>query len=210
MGDVGASQSGSRLDIPALSRSLALLAVAGTVTEAASRFIVARFPDRPIAPDALFEVLPHVPEVRYLTTAVMIAAFLAFAVFALRRMPEYIPEFISMIAIMYIFRAALIAITPLANANNGAPAAFPLFQYGMFPSGHTAVMLLLARFADPESAPGLRRWLSAVVVLVGVTMILSRSHYSIDIAGGALLAYFVEREWRTGSIFGPIRRLVRG
>jgi hypothetical protein len=43
-----------------------------------------------------------------------------------------------------------------------------------------------------------------------ITLLLAHGHYSIDIAGGVLLAYFVFHEWNSGSVFGPLKRLVYG
>ncbi|MGB4581128.1 MAG: hypothetical protein WBI91_04600 [Coriobacteriia bacterium] len=188
--------------------AIMLLLAGGVATEAASRFIVARFPDRPLLPDLLLGVLPHVPEARYVTSAAITVAFLLFAFYAFGHARSQIPAFIAMIAIMYLLRAALLVLTPFANANNGAPAAFPLFQYGMFPSGHTAAVFLLARFTDAKTAPAVRRAECVLAAIVVLGLLLSRSHYSIDIAGGALLAYFVEREWTDGHLFDPLQRLV--
>lgn len=185
-----------------------LLLAGGVATEAASRFIVARFPDRPLLPDLLLGVLPDVPEARYVTSAAITAALVLFAIYAFGHARSRIPAFMSMVAIMYLLRAALLVLTPFANANDGAPAAFPLFQYGMFPSGHTAAMLLLARFTDVQTAPLTRAFEYALAAVVVLGLLLSRSHYSIDIAGGALLAYFVEREWAAGHLFDPLKRLV--
>ncbi len=190
--------------------ALVVLLAAGAATEAASRFIVARFPGRPLLPDLLLGVLPHVPGTRYVTSVALLAAFAVFAIYALRDARAEVPAFLAMIGVLYLLRAALLVLTPFANANDGAPAAFPLFQYGMFPSGHTAVMVLLARLTDRRSTSAVRRLEYALTAVVIAGLLLSRSHYSIDIAGGALLAYFVEREWTDGRLLDPLKRLVMG
>ena len=118
------------------------------------------------------------------------------------------PEFIALVAVMYLLRAGISVLTPLAVARDSAVLSFPLFGNVLFPSGHTALAFLLARLTDRTRAPGLR---TAQIVLLGViivTMLLSRGHYSIDIAGGLLLGYFVSGEWRPAGLFGPIRRRV--
>jgi len=185
-----------------------LLLAGGLATEAASRFIVAHFPDRPLAEDLLLRVLPDMPLARYVTSAAIALGFLLFAIYALSKARNEIPKFAAVIALMYLFRAALMVLTPLANANNGEPAAFPIFQYGMFPSGHTAAMLLVTLFIDAEAAPRLRLMAAGLTVVVAVGMLIAHSHYAIDIAGGAMLAYFIEREWTSGKLFGPLKRLV--
>lgn len=188
--------------------AVTLLLAGAVATEAASNFISSGFPNRPLLEDALFRVLPHIPEARYLTTVAILAGFILFLSYALRHAQQEIPSFMSMIAIMYLLRAVMMVLTPFANANGGEPAAFPLFQFGMFPSGHTAFMLLLVRFTDADKAPKVRALGWALTGIVAICLVLARSHYAIDIAGGALLAYFVEREWTTGRLFGPIERLV--
>ncbi len=188
--------------------AFALLLAGAVATEAASRFIVSAFPDRPLPGDLLFRLLPHVPVARTVSSIAIALGVLLFIVYALRYAPKRIPSFVTMLGVMYLLRAALLVATPLANANDGLPATFPVFHYGMFPSGHTAAMLLFAFFIDPAKAPALHRAQCLITALVCVCLVLAHSHFTIDIAGGALLAYFVEREWRLGRLFGPLKRLV--
>ena len=110
---------------------------------------------------------------------------------------------------MNFMRAVVIVLTPLAHARGVAPA-FPLFQNGMFFSGHTAAVMLFAMLTDPARAPGLRRLQFVLLGTVIVALLISRGHYTIDIVGGALVAYFIEHEWRCGSLFDPVKRLVYG
>ena len=145
-------------------------------------------------------------DARYLTAAVLIAAFAIFVVFAIRSMPAEIPRFIAIFAIMYLLRAATMVLTPLASAHGEGPFVFALTQYGMFPSGHTAAAVLLALFTEPAIAPRLRRVQTALAAILAVSFVLAHGHYSIDVVGGFLLAYFVERAWANGTIFEPVKR----
>lgn len=196
--------------VRALLVSLALLLASGIASLAGNRFILSEFPDRPRPRDALFELLPYVSWARYLTAVALVAAFALFFVFAVRRMAADIPRFIAIFAIMYLFRAAIMVLTPLANAHGEGPFLFALTQYGMFPSGHTAAAVLLALFTDAAIAPGLRRVQVALAWTLAASFVLAHGHYSIDVVGGFLLAYFVEREWSNGSLFNPAKRAMFG
>jgi membrane-associated phospholipid phosphatase len=41
----------------------------------------------------------------------------------------------------------------------------------------------------------------------GAGLVLAHGHYSIDVVGGLLLAYFVVTVWQHGRLFEPIKRL---
>lgn len=188
--------------------AIALALAGGLATELASRFIAASFPGRPQAPDLLHRTLPHVPAASYVTLGALGVALVLFAVYCARHERERVPEFITLVALMYVLRAAISVLTPLAVPRSSAVLTFPLFGNVLFPSGHTALALLLARLTDRTRAPGLR---AAQIVLLGVivvTMLVSRGHYSIDIADGLLLGYFVSSEWTHGRLFGPLKRVV--
>jgi membrane-associated phospholipid phosphatase len=187
----------------------AMAAAAVIATEAASRIIASRFPGRPAAPDLAYEVLPHVPAASYVTLAAMVTLLLMLGVRLIRRHPARIPEYVASVALMYLLRAALTVLTPLAHDRAGSVLPFPLFENGLFPSGHTAVAVLLLLLAGRREAPRLHAMGVALLAVMAITMLVSRGHYSIDIAGGALLAYFVWREWSDEGLFGPLRALVR-
>ncbi|MDO8847199.1 MAG: phosphatase PAP2-related protein [Coriobacteriia bacterium] len=188
--------------------AIALGLSAAVASEAASRFIALRFPDRPSAPDLFYDWLPHTPAASYVTLiamTVMLALFLAHVV---RTAPDRLPEYLCVFALMYLLRAPMLVLTPLAAARDGSAIPFPLFVNTLFPSGHTALALLIVLFTDAGRTPRLRTvqaWLLGVVI---VTMLFSRGHYSIDIVGGLLLGYFVSREWAEGQLFGRLRRAV--
>ena len=188
--------------------ALALALAAGAATETASRLIAASFPDRPWAPDLLHNLLPHIPAASYLTLGALGAALALFALYCARHGRDRMPEFLALVAVMYLLRAGISVLTPLAVARTDAVLSFPLFGNVLFPSGHTALAYLLTRLTDRERAPGLRAAQTVLLGVIMVTMLLSRGHYSIDLAGGLLLGYFVSREWAEGRLFGPIRRLV--
>lgn len=205
----GRQDGAGRQDLGGIARALLLLAVAGGASLASSGFIQRAFPDRPAPRDLLFELLPYVDSARFLTAVAVVAALVLLLIHALREDRHRLHEYIAVLGVMYLLRAAIMLLTPLANAHGEGAFVFPLVQYGMFPSGHSAAVLLCVRLTDPLRAPGLRRVMFALAATVWIALILSRGHYSIDVVGGVLLAYFVDMEWRHGTLFGPVTRWVR-
>lgn len=201
--------SDSTIDRRALWISLLLLFIScGIVSPAGSTLIALEFTDRPMPRDALFELLPYVGEVRYLSTLALTAGFVIFMAYTYDRVRSAFPTFITIFAMMYFLRAGIMILNPLANAHGPGPYVFPLIQNGMFPSGHVAVAVLFTRLTDAKRAPGLRRLQAVLAIVVGAALVLSHGHYSIDIVGGMLLSYFVEREWMVGHLFDPVKRLI--
>lgn len=187
--------------------SLALLAAVGASTLYSNRLILARFPDRPYPRDLLFELLPYVEWTRYLTVIALVVGFSLFLYYALRYEPRRIPAFAAIFALMYLFRAAMIVLTPLGSAQGEGAFVFSVQQYGMFPSGHMAASLILVLLTSAEHAPALRRVQVLLAVLQLAGLVLAHGHYSIDVAGGLLLAYFVVHVWTEGRLFEPLKRL---
>lgn len=186
--------------------SLVLLAVGIAASVAGDHLIVHRFPGRPTPRDLLFELLPYVSVLRYATAGVLLIAFALFAYYAVRFVPSLIPEFLAIFSLVVLLRAVLMILTPLADAQGQAPFVFKLLQHGMFPSGHTATTVLLARLVDGRRSRALKVTLALLAVSEVIALLLAHGHYSVDIAGGFLLAYFVEREWRDGRLFNVVKR----
>lgn len=192
----------------ALLVSLAALSLAGVASSSASALIATGFTDRPAPRDLLFEVLPHMSAARYPATAALVLAFALLLRHGLQRARHEIPRFIAVFALMYLLRAAIMVMTPLANAHGPGSFVFPFVQNGMFPSGHTAAAVLCVRLVDPHAAPRLRLVQTVLAWVLATGLLVSHGHYSIDIVGGFLLAFFVEQEWATGRLFTPLKRLM--
>lgn len=205
MGDQTGVRSGP-LDVRRLALGLSVLAVAGVASFAGSVFIATRYPARPMPRDTLFELLPHISWVRYLTAVALVGAFALFLVYAFTRRRERLPGFAAMFGLMYLLRGVIMVLTPLANSHGEGAFVFPMVQNGMFPSGHSAAALLCALLIAREDAPRLKQAVWALAATVWIALIVSHGHYSIDVVGGILLAYFVVAEWTNGRLFGPLRR----
>lgn len=184
--------------------SVGLLVLALTCSLLGNALIQSRFPDRPHPDDLLFELLPRVDALRYLTVVALVIGFGLFLVDLVRRDFRRLPAAISVFALMYLLRAVIMVLTPLAPAQGEGAFVFSVQQYGMFPSGHVGAATLLAMLTTPSP---LRRIQQVLLVVVCAALLFARGHYSIDIVGGLLLGYFVAQAWRTNPVFGPIRRI---
>lgn len=197
-------------DWRALWVSVALLGTTILIERIGSDFIAHEFTDRPRPRDLLFELLPHVSSVRYLSTIALIIGAIIYLIYVLKHARGDIPEFISAYAMMHLIRTGIMILDPLANAHGGGAYVFPIVQNGMFPSGHVATAVMFVRFIDVRVEPGMRRAAAVAGAVMVLSMILSHGHYGIDMVGGVLLAYFVEREWHDGRLFAPVQWLLRG
>jgi membrane-associated phospholipid phosphatase len=185
-----------------------MLLFAGAVQLFGNAVIARVFADRPRPRDLLFMVLPRLDYMRYVADVVIFSALIVLLVYGLLRKPDTVPGMIAIFAIFYAFRAVIMTLTPLANAHGDAPyfGLLPIVQHGAFPSGHTGAALLCVLLVDKRDV--LLRWALVVAAVVEwAALLLSRSHYSIDIVGGLLLAYFVWREWTVGHLFDGWRNL---
>jgi membrane-associated phospholipid phosphatase len=172
--------------------SLVLIAIATLLNAAGSVFIQANFPDRPMVPDLLFELLPYIPGTQDMTDILnVLGVTLVFGYFvAVDRIR--IPYAVSAFAITEILRAFMIVLTPIGGplgnvVNYGLTS---IHQHGQIPSGHTLVVALGYMLVDGKKAPLLKLVLFLAVIGEVVCLLLSHGHYSIDIVAGLLIAYF--------------------
>jgi membrane-associated phospholipid phosphatase len=196
----------------AIAVAAGLLVLSAMASAVSSTLIAAYFPDRPTPRDLLFEVLPFLDAAQYLTDIVLITALALLFGHAVTKARDQTPNMLAVFALMYLIRAVLMLLTPLASAHgNGVLfGLIPLVQNGMFPSGHAAAALLCYLLVDEQRAPHLRRALLWLALAESLTLLLAHGHYSIDIAGAWLLSYFVYHEWYDGSLFRPLKNLLHG
>lgn len=188
--------------------ALALLLFAGAAQLFGNGLIAARFPLRPRPADLLFEALPQVDVMRYGSDIAVFAALSLLLAYAIGRRRTEIPGMIAVFGIFYALRVVLMVLTPLAIAHGDGQylALLPITQLGNFPSGHAGATLLCFLLVD-AGATRLRRVMLGLAALEWASLLLSRSHYSIDVVGGLLLAYFVWREWTSAHAFDAWRDL---
>ena len=105
-------------------------------------------------------------------------------------------EYLVRSGIFYIFRGFAIILNPLAQiqdpvANGSNPILATLLYKGMFFSGHAGIVFLLF-FLHKEN--NRMKWIKLMIAItVACSVLLSHSHYSIDVVGGILAAYAVSR-----------------
>lgn len=193
----------------AWSVALGLGVVALTATLLGNQLLIGSFSDAVRPDDLLFELLPYVRPARWLTVAALVIGFAVFLVDLLRHDPSRLPAVGAVFALMYLLRALTMVLTPLAPAQGDGPFIFSPQQYGMFPSGHAAAVTLLLMLTPPERT-WQRRVQGAMVLVMIAGLLLARGHYSIDVVGGLLLAFFVVQTWRSGRLFAPVARVTGG
>ena len=194
----------------ALIAAIAVLAMSGITSFAGNVLISLHFPDRPRPQDLLLELFPTSAVAQYVTEVAIISSFVVLLSYGVRYARTQIPDIIAIFGIMYLIRSVLMVLTPFASAYTGTGhfGLIPLDQLGMFPSGHVAASLLCMLLIDSRKAPVLKRLALVLMLIQWVAILLSHAHYSIDIAGGILLGLFVDREWRYGTLFTPVKRLM--
>jgi membrane-associated phospholipid phosphatase len=197
----------------AFALSVGIMLLSGVLAGIGSYAIQALYPDRPRPPDLLFDLLPYAPSWQYVVEATYVAGAVLLAVHAFRRVHwRQIPEYIALFGLMEIGRALIIVMTPLATPYD-AETHFTYHEsvrnWGEFPSGHAATMLLFYMIVDRDGDDRGIKWVLAVLLVVQVVaMLVSHSHYSIDIVGGLLLGYFVFRMYHDTKAFAWLRRLL--
>ena len=178
----------------ALSAVALLAAVAASAP--ASALIQILYPDRPLVPDIAFTLTPEIPWLAYATDPLVICSIALLLWQALRVDRRRLPLYLSTLALTYLARSALMILTPLGRptGNTDSYGVFEftgVLQHGMFPSGHQMLASLAYFLVDRATSPRLKRAAGILAVLQGVALLLSRGHYSIDVAGGVMVAWIV-------------------
>jgi membrane-associated phospholipid phosphatase len=176
--------------------SLAVLVGASLFCFALSEMIQRLHPDRPIVPDLLFTLLPDVPVLAFVTDPIMIAAIVLLFWHMFRHDRRHLPYYFFVVGIVYVFRGLLMILTPLGRptgnlASYGVSIVVNLKQHGMFPSGHTMLAAAIYLLIDGKLHPGFKRAAGLLCLAEMAALVLSRGHYSIDIAGGLMLTFIV-------------------
>ncbi len=156
-----------------------------------SHLIGVLYPDRPMVPDILFDSLPLWMWTQYLSDPLLILSFIVFMYSLRKRMTmSFFNLILLSVAHIHYMRAAFIGLTPLGRYPDNFTnyGIFDVPQNGMFSSGHTAAALLLFLLV-PQEEKNVRKMLFIFFLLQVLVLLLSRGHYSIDIAGGCMVAY---------------------
>ena len=176
--------------------SIGLLVLAATACFMASELIQYLYPDRPIVPDLLFDLLPNIPFLAYLTDPIMAAALVLIIYYACNQGRRHMGFYFFTVGIMYVLRGPLMILTPMGRPTGnldsyGILKIFELKQHGMFPSGHVMLAAIFYFMIDGKRHSGFKWAMAILGVAEIITLILSRGHYSIDIVGGVMQAFIV-------------------
>lgn len=103
-----------------------------------------------------------------------------------------IPFFLIICGIFFIFRGVFIVLTPFGNPamfkGSNMFKGFSQFELGVYPSGHVGSLFLFLLMVKD-------RWYKWILffclIIVIISLFLSRGHYSIDILAGILFAYAI-------------------
>jgi membrane-associated phospholipid phosphatase len=182
-----------------LAVSTAALFAAMAFNHRADRYIERVGNRAPVSPDLILRHLPGVDvSMIYWWGA---AAFVAFAaVYALLRERPRLAYFARMYAVLVLARACLMVLTPLhipdgaisvdAGVIHDSIGTMLTVHNDLFFSMHTASPFLASlMFRDAWA----RRTCFAFAVLMAATVLLLKTHYSLDVAGAFLVTYALYR-----------------
>lgn len=190
------------LSLPKISRGLAQEILIGALIFSfgiacmilAQQVLNARYPN-PVRPsDLILDIVGPYPI--FIVTGELAGSFsiLLYWYTAYKQGFTTLPEFLAKLGLMYALRALTIVLTPLASIQpNGGGNATPIISnlyFGMFFSGHTASAFIIYFIDHYSQRTKLLKFISALSV--ATALILSHSHYSIDIIGGILVAYLIK------------------
>jgi membrane-associated phospholipid phosphatase len=192
-----------------IAPALVALVLAASLNALGSIFIEWHFPDRPVIPDLLFQLLPYTntPWVQGFTDVANIASMLLViwyigSYFTAKDRMKMAIEAVYSFAFAYAMRAFLIVLNPFGTPLPPTESSYGLTtipQHGQFPSGHT-IMVVVAYMLIRSEKSVLVKVLAGLMVAVEVFCLLfSQGHYSIDIAGSFLVAYVAVHEVRRWS-----------
>jgi len=176
--------------------SLVSLILAGLLFIPSNMLIQALYPDRPIVPDILFTLTPELPWMAFVTDPILLVSVAIMLYQALRLDRRRLPYYFFIVSVLYYARCVLMILTPLGRPTGnldsyGILRFTGMLQHGMFPSGHQMLVTLAWLLIDGVRLPRLKRLSGVLAILEGLTLLLSRGHYSIDIVGGVLVSWFI-------------------
>lgn len=177
----------------------------------------AQYPDPPQPPDLILDNVPQSDTYIVLgetASAIQFLLVILLLVTARARFRE-LPHLASLLILMFMIRGFVITLTPLGQiqppSENYAADHWIAqnFYHGMFFSGHTASALIQVMFFHRFKIRGIRlSWVLLPLATIQIISLLgSHQHYTIDIVGGAFVAYFVVHFDFTQLVPARLRRM---
>ncbi|BCX13973.1 MAG: hypothetical protein KatS3mg085_505 [Candidatus Dojkabacteria bacterium] len=145
--------------------------------------------------DLLIELLPQIKIAGNLAEIIMQVIIFLFLYSSIRFDLENFPNLIAKVGLIYLLRSFFIILNPLAQLDDPSykgliPELTVLFYQGMYFSGHTAYAFYV--YLSDKSFNFNLKFLKLILsFLVAALLIISHSHYTIDILMGILAGFFV-------------------
>lgn len=146
----------------------------------------------PVLSDIILDHIPYYDLSNMYDFLVIFSGVITLFYIARRKKYNEVPFFILVFGLFYILRGIFIILTPLGNPANFAGThsifnGFSRYDLGVYPSGHTGSVFLYSMFSK-----GIYRFIICILlVLIILSLLLSRGHYSIDIFSGILFCYAI-------------------
>lgn len=107
---------------------------------------------------------------------------------------DKVPYFLILIGIFQLLRAIFIILTPIGNhalfdGTEGPFGGFSKIELGVYPSGHIGAAYLYFILTKDKLY---KRILLFSAMIIMVSMVFSRSHYSIDLLSGMIFVYAIK------------------
>lgn len=142
--------------------------------------------------DLLYNYLPYIPEAIYLAEFLIILSIVIFIYFIVKKKyhRKNLHHYFFMIGIFQFMRGLMILLNPTKQVGEVSSFLGILNNIGMFPSGHISLPFFFYLFLFKND----RKWsifLLIISLIVGLLLIISRVHYSIDILGSLFIAFSI-------------------
>lgn len=148
----------------------------------------------PVLSDLILDNLPYW-DFYYLYDILTIFSIIVFFAYVIhRRQYDRVPHFLFLCGIFYLVRGVFIVLTPFGNppmfdGTDGLFNGFSKFELGVYPSGHTGISFMFFLLAKDNYYKIL---LFGSMLIIILTLFLSRAHYSIDVLSGLFFAYAIK------------------
>ncbi len=185
--------SGRNITIVKLLGSIIFLIVALFIASYAVKQLYVHYPNLEVSRDIFLDRVAFV-NLSWLSDVLILVGLGLFVLFVIKKNKfRKIPFYCIVLGMFHLIRAIFIYLTPLANP-------FPLKEWGlnlspiggMFPSGHTATLILYFLFSLEEKSSIKWKVLFLIIIIAEIiTLLVSRGHYTIDVLGAIFIAYTV-------------------
>ena len=161
------------------------------VNQISSSFIIRYGGNLPVLSDLILDNIPYYNfgYIYDIFNILCLGIFIMYIVF--RKQYKNFPYFLALFGILYLIRGICIVLTPFGSPVASYTDLFSkvseVFNFGMYPSGHTGSSFLAFLLAK-----GIYKWIIFVCMIgVIITLFLTKGQYSIDILSALIFAYAV-------------------